>query len=463
MDRQARQRLLVLFVLALALRLGLVAAAGAFTEPDSLTYDNLARNLVKGQGYTDTRPFKILDGSMTVPPVYPAFLAAVYAVFGLHYGPVIVIQQVLGALLVVLAYLMAARLFGPRIGYWTGLILALHPWLIIYGNTLMTEALFTFLFAASMFCLVKGLSGGSVLCFALAGSVMGLAILCRASFQFYFLLIPVVLLLTLKNFRRVVRHSLAFLIPVLLLLSAWSLRNRLTHGFFGLTSVGGINFLAGLNPPPSSYDALDPFEKVLREACANPTPQTIASVIPPTEQARMIYRSGTVYCTNQAAKTLLDQGYSVPEVDGRFMRIALKQIRKAPFRYLKRGAGQGIALWSGYQTEWLGGSFDKTLSENVRDRDSIAAAAKVVFRLLLGGVVFILTVIGVWAMLKNRFKMGWVPVSTFAYLTAVCAAFNLGYVRYRMPLEPYIVMTCLYGLSFIGKRLSSPGAIEACP
>lgn len=455
MDRPTRRRILILFLLALALRLGLAAAAGPFTEPDSLTYDNLARNLVTGQGYTDTRAFKILDGSMAVPPVYPGFLAAVYAVFGFHYRPVIVIQQVLGAFLVVMAYLLAAKLFGARIGYWTGLILALHPWLIVYGNTLMTEALFTFLFAASMFFLVKGLSGGQNLHFALAGLVMGLAILCRASFQLYFLLIPMVLLLTLRNFGRVVRHSLAYLVPVLLLLSAWGLRNHRAHGFFGLTSVGGVNFLAGLNPPPSSYDLQDPFEKALREACGNPTPQTIASVIPPAEQARMISMSGTVYCTNQAAKALLDQGHSLPEVDKQFMRIALKQVRKAPLRYLKRAVTQGIALWTGYQTEWAGGPFDKTLSENVRNRDYIAAAAKVIFRLVLGGVVFILTVIGVWAIFRKGFRMGWVPVSTFAYLTAICAALNLGYIRYRMPIEPFIVMTCLYGLSFIGKRFSS--------
>jgi len=332
MDRLSRRKVLLLVVLALALRLGLIVAAGPFTEPDSLTYDNLARNLAGGQGYSDTRPFKILDGSMSVPPVYPGFLAAVYAVFGFRYGPVIVIQQVLGALLAALACLIATRLFGGRIGFWTGLIVALHPWLIVYGSTLMTEALFTFLFAASMYFLVKGLFSGRVLDFALAGLVMGLAILCRASFQYYVLLIPVVLLVALKDFKRAAWHSLAYLVPVLFLLGGWCLRNQRTHGFFGLTSVGGINFIAGLNPPPSSYDLRDPFEKALLEACNSPATRTIASVIPPSGQGRMVFKSGTVYCTNEAAKTLLDQGYSLAEVDREFTRIALKQVRKAPVR-----------------------------------------------------------------------------------------------------------------------------------
>jgi hypothetical protein len=315
-----------------------------------------------------------------------------------------------------------------------------------------TEALFTFLFAASMYFLVKGLFSGRVLDFALAGLVMGLAILCRASFQYYVLLIPVVLLVALKDFKRAAWHSLAYLVPVLFLLGGWCLRNQRTHGFFGLTSVGGINFIAGLNPPPSSYDLRDPFEKALLEACNSPATRTIASVIPPSGQGRMVFKSGTVYCTNEAAKTLLDQGYSLAEVDREFTRIALKQVRKAPVRYLKRAGAQGIALWSGYQTDWLGGSFEKTLQENVRDRDHVAAAVKVIFRLVLGASVFIMTAVGIGAMIKNGFRMGWVPVSTFTYLTAVCAALNLGYIRYRIPLEPYIVMTCLYGLSFLCNR-----------
>jgi len=44
-----------------------------------------------------------------------------------------------------------------------------------------------------------------------------------------------------------------------------------------------------------------------------------------------------------------------------------------------------------------------------------------------------------------------------------CAALNLGCVRYRMPLEPYIVRVCLYGLSFFGKRFSSLRGDQAAP
>jgi 4-amino-4-deoxy-L-arabinose transferase-like glycosyltransferase len=455
MDRETRRKIILLFVLALALRLGMAFAVGPFTEPDSLTYDNLARNMVGGSGYTDTRPYKILDASMSVPPVYPSFLAAVYSVFGFHYGPVIAVQQVLGALLVVLAYFIGARLFGARVGFWSALVLAVHPWLILLGSSLMTEALFTFLFAGSMFFLVTGLSGGKTRYVVLAGFILGLAILCRASFQLYVLLVPAVFGLTLKTIRSVVKHSLAFLIPALLLVSVWGFRNHRTHGFFGLTAVGGVNFLAGLNPPASSYDDRDPVEKALREACDNPAPQSIASVLPSAGLGRMVFKSGTVICSNLAVKALLDQGLTLPEIDRKFMTVALKQIRRAPPRYLKRCISQGISVWSGYQTEWLGGVFDKKFSENVRDHEYFVAAAKIVSRPLLGAVVLILTALGVWAVFKKGPKLGWVPISTFVYLTAVCAAFNLGYVRYRMPLEPYIVMVCLYGLSFFGKRFSA--------
>jgi 4-amino-4-deoxy-L-arabinose transferase-like glycosyltransferase len=448
------RRGIFLFALALVLRLAFALAAGPFSEPDSPTYDSLARNLAQGRGYLDTRAFKILDGSMSVPPVYPCFLAAVYRVFGYDYRPVIVIQQVLGALVVVMGGLLAARLFGARVGVWSGLVLSVHPWLIFYGSTLMTEALFTCLLMAALLSLAIGLSDGRSVPFAVAGLFLGLAILCRASFQLY---PPVVLLLILaasKDVRRAVGHSVWFLLPILLLLSAWSTRNLLTHGFFGLTSVGGANLLAGLDPEAASYDARDPVEAVLREACGSTTLPSIASVVPPSEHARMIYRSGTVFCTNQAARVLLARGRPLPAVDREFRRIALRQIGRSPVRYLRRVAWHALSLWAGYQTEWLGPSFDKTLSQSLREGDDTAVAAKVLFRPIAGAVVLVLTLAGVWAIAGSGRRAGWLPVSTFAYLTALCAALNLGFVRYRMPLEPYVVMTGVYGLSVVADRFS---------
>jgi 4-amino-4-deoxy-L-arabinose transferase-like glycosyltransferase len=449
-----RRQGILLFTLALALRLAVVVAAGPFTEPDSLTYDSLARNLVQGRGYLDTRAFKILDGSMSVPPVYPGFLAAVYGIFGCDYGPVIVIQQVLGALVVVMGALLAGRLFGVRIGLWSGVVLSVHPLLIVYGSTLMTEAVFTFLLMAAMLSLAIGLSGGGSRYSAVAGLFMGLAILCRASFQLYPPIVLLLIVATAKDVRRAVRHSVCFLVPVLLLLSAWSTKNYLTKGFFGLTSVGGANLLAGLDPPPASYDARDPVEAVLRDACGSATLPSIASLVPPSEHARMIYRSGTVFCTNQAAKVLLARGYPLFSVDREFRRIALRQIGRSPGRYLRRVAWHALTLWAGYQTEWLGPSFDKTLSQSLREGDYGVAATKMLFRPIAGGVVLVLTLVGVGLIVRSGRRLGWLPVSTFAYLTVLCAALNLGFVRYRMPLEPYIVMTCLYGLSVVAERIS---------
>lgn len=448
-----KRRAISFFLLALALRLAVVAVAGPFTEPDSPTYDSLARNLVQGRGYLDTRAFKILDGSMSVPPVYPGFLAAVYGVFGFDYRPVIVVQQILGALVVVMGALLAARLFGARVGLWSGLVLSVHPWLIVYGSTLMTEAVFTFLLMAAMLALALGLSSGRSGRSAWAGLFMGLAILCRASFQFYPLVVLLLIAAVTRDLRRTIRHAVAFLLPLAILLSAWGTKNLVTKGFFGLTSVGGANFLAGLALPAASYDPTDPVEAVLRDACESRKLPSIASVVPPSDQARMLHRSGTVFCTNQAATVLLAQGHSLPSIDREFKRIAFRKIARSPLRYLRRVVRHALTLWAGYQVEWLGPSFEKTLSQSLREGDAVVVTAKVFCRLILGIAVLVLTVIGVWAVARRGPGSGWLPVSTFAYLTVLCAALNLGFVRYRMPLEPYIVMTCAYGVAVVGGRL----------
>jgi hypothetical protein len=437
------RKIIGLFVAALVLRLVLAFSLGPVMEPDSFSYDNLAKNMLNGRGYTDTRSFKILDASYVMPPVYPLFLWAIYSIFGPDHLAVILIQQLLGAVNVLLVYIIGSRIFDSRVGFWSGILTALHPWLCCFGNTLMSEPLFMFLLSLSVVFFINGLSRCSWEGFALSGLLLGLSILCWASFQGFPIVVPLLLFLILKKRNLVVRYSLCYLVPVMLVLSVWGLRNYLTKGFFGIAPLAGI-ILVGINPPPSAYNEADDFEKALKNASQKDA-QKISTIIPLEEQSSMLAKSGTIPYTNIASKILLEEGHSFIEINQRYFKIALKYILEHPLRYGVTCIYHGIAFWSGYQIEWMGDSFDKKFSENLKERDYLALIAKIFIRCVLAMALLFFVASGIYFILKTHHKMGLIPASVVVYMMVVCALLNIGYTRYRMPLEPFVFMICLFG------------------
>lgn len=75
------------------------------------------------------------------------------------------------------AYAIALRLHGPRTAWWSGIIVALWPWLADYAATAGTEALAVFLWLTGFCCLLQARRGACALCAAIA---FGLLYLTRA-------------------------------------------------------------------------------------------------------------------------------------------------------------------------------------------------------------------------------------------------------------------------------------------
>ena len=113
---------------------------GAFFSQwdDSHLYDTLARNLIDGHGYVvDGRPTAI------VPPGYPLFLAACYALLGRDFLLVGLVQSVLGAVVCVAAFATARRVFNDEVAWLAGLTCAVLPELIFWtSGQILTEPLY---------------------------------------------------------------------------------------------------------------------------------------------------------------------------------------------------------------------------------------------------------------------------------------------------------------------------------
>lgn len=124
---RSRIRLYVILSIALALRLFFALTCTVAPDySDMATYNELA---VSGGFPT------------ALPPAYPLFLRAVYAVFGrLNYTAVFVVQALLSVAMVYLVYLVARRIGGEGAGLAAAIIATVYPNFIAYNLTTMTEA-----------------------------------------------------------------------------------------------------------------------------------------------------------------------------------------------------------------------------------------------------------------------------------------------------------------------------------
>lgn len=274
-SRLAQARLLVLlFLFAAGLRLIPVLAAPDLPIglDDMYQYDMLGRSLAAGHGFRWYAPFdqaliksqlkKVagVDVSQMRPitdprgvetsfraPLYPAFLAIIYAVNGLsgRYFAVRLVQALLGGLLAPLTYALAGRFGGSsRTSLVAAGIVSVWPMLVALPLALATENLFIPLLAAGFLMLLRATSGGRSRDFALAGVVFGLAVLTRS------VIVGFPVLAGVWIWRKGQRRGALLLVGLVVALALpWSVRNSLLHGkpTFVETSLG-YNLYMGYYP-----------------------------------------------------------------------------------------------------------------------------------------------------------------------------------------------------------------------
>lgn len=189
---------IVLPAIALVLRLAYVATLPPTNvvtfEADPITYDQIASNIVAGKGFSGAS-FYYPPGT-DVPtsfwdPLYPYFLAAVYRSFGHSIPAVRVVQAIIGAVSVAMAWHVGRRLAGPAVGLLTAAILAGYPFLLYYTGQLLTETLFIGLILATVAAGIEAMRTGRLAWFLGLGLAGGLAAMGRAeAFAFTLAYVP---------------------------------------------------------------------------------------------------------------------------------------------------------------------------------------------------------------------------------------------------------------------------------
>jgi 4-amino-4-deoxy-L-arabinose transferase-like glycosyltransferase len=168
-------------LLALALRVGVVAAdSGYHGANDSAQYDYFGRSIADGYGYPPSGYLLQGGPSAIRGPVYPYVLGAVYATTGNSFTAGRVAGAVLGALAVLLLYLVTRRIWGRRIGLVAAGMAAIFPPLVLLSKELLSEPLFIVLELGALLCVLNfRRSGGALGWAAAAGLLCGLAALTK--------------------------------------------------------------------------------------------------------------------------------------------------------------------------------------------------------------------------------------------------------------------------------------------
>lgn len=251
--------LATVFITALLVRLTFLAWwQGDPLVPDSSEYLSLARNLAAGRGFS-------ADGihpGIYRAPLYPAFIAAVYALFGENLRIVQGLQCLLDSMAAVWIFLLGLLLANPRVALFSGMAYAVHPIFVSYAFFMQSEALFFHLWFLFLLICALALERAKIGLFLASGALLGLVVLCRpAPLYFPAFLLPVALLRSV-SWRRALLCWIVLILGFMAVLSPWTIRNQMRfHRLIPVMTGGGVAWWIGsLTHYPGMPDllAVDP-------------------------------------------------------------------------------------------------------------------------------------------------------------------------------------------------------------
>jgi 4-amino-4-deoxy-L-arabinose transferase-like glycosyltransferase len=238
----------IILAFALILRISWALYVPVVTMSDSHAYDVFARNLLQFGvfGWTENEPFAFW------PPGTSLLYAFVYALFGVHFEVIVILNLILSLLLIVVSYRLATRWFGATIGLTTAAVLAGWPTLVAFTTVLASELPYLLLTMAALDAWTSERLN-FLLRALLSGVLLGAAALVRPQA----LALPFVYWVGVWLWRGIdkaeFKSQVVFLLIVLsgaaLIITPWTVRNLILFDDLVLISTnGGITFWMGNSP-----------------------------------------------------------------------------------------------------------------------------------------------------------------------------------------------------------------------
>lgn len=451
-----------LFVVALVPRLLYLAWAPVFIGGDSLQYFQPVYDLI------DSGKFTL---SLKRPPLYPWLLYASQVTLGPSFVPVIAFQHLLGAIGVVLTYGIARLAWGQGdtvrsrwIGALAAVMVAFSSPTLRWEHFLMSEGLFAFLFISIVFLVVLGLRRGGWWPWAVAGLVLGLAILTRSAGQIVLFVAPPMILLVERSWRAALfKTALMFAICAVITVP-WMLRNKAVYGAFTTAGAAGQNLVTFTaihhlgefsfdEPLVTAVDA-DPKMAIARREIRQGMLDKMAK---PQNNV-----SGLAIFTHIRDETKMSEA----EADKAMQEIAVRAILARPLVYVRHVAENFYAIfmfdtakvdesldyhWTLWDKVGWRGEFRRFVGPATPAQEAtypyLAALDSIYQPEWTAGLVLVLFVAGV---VLAAFTPRWRPVLALALATVGFIGIHAATVgivpRYRVPAEPLIDVVAMGAL-----------------
>ena len=160
------------------------------TPVDAEGYHLLAVNVLAGRGFAIGWEAPFCPTAVRTP-LYPVFVAGVYAIFGQDPVRALPVQILLEVLTTALVIRLGHDLGGKRVGAWAGVLYACNGTTQRYTGYLLSETLLLPLLTAALWMTTRHMRHPSVKKAAYTGLLWGLALLAKPNVQFLALFVGV--------------------------------------------------------------------------------------------------------------------------------------------------------------------------------------------------------------------------------------------------------------------------------
>ena len=368
---------------------------------DELYHDQWARAIAAGESFVDGPYFRA--------PLYPAFLAAVYKLFGHGYLAPRVIQAALGSLSCGLLYLIGRVTFGRAVGTVAGFAAASYWMLIYFDGELLIPTLIVFLDLLLIWVLLRAARRPGIWIFGLVGVGLGLSAIARPNILLF---APVIVVWLLVVHRATPPRAFAYAgcvgVGCLMVITPVTVRNWVVGADLALIATqGGVNFYIGNNPEADGRTAVVPgtpggwWEGY--HATIDRAEQSLGRELRPSEVSRYYFGEALDF---------------IQEQPGKFLSLMVLKLRLF-WSHWEISNNKGIYFWTAQFTpviRWLPLGF---------------------------GVVGPLAIVGLAACWRRRLELfplwGFVLIYMLSVLLFFCTA------RYRMPVLPVLILLAVFG------------------
>jgi 4-amino-4-deoxy-L-arabinose transferase-like glycosyltransferase len=423
---RGRGAIVALVAVALVVRIAVIASdEGYVPQQDAWDYDRHALSIAGGDGFPESYYVADEGPSALRAPGYPLFLGAIYGVSGDSTTLGRLGNAALGALAVLLVYLIAKRIWGRRIGLFAAAAAAVFPPLVMLSQELLSEPLFIALVLGMVLAILEFRGSRETRWAVFAGVLAGLAALTRNPGPA--LAIPLLVGLWVGRPRwswAAARIPLLALLCAVLVVFPWTVRNAVEFGRF-IPVTSGTGFATAGTYNPISY-----------EDDEHPASWRTPLIVP--DYTPLFAGSG------------IDEG----TLDAGLREEAVEFAREHPLYVLEVTGWNLMRMF-----EITGGSVIGFYGEEVTTR-GIGSATPLSERIGLG-IAVLLAALGVYAIWRSRRPgssgrpLPWGPLFLWLVpilLLAVSVPIN-GLPRQRTPIDPFLLILAGVGAAWIVDRL----------